>query len=94
MVKRLSQQTLNLQSWVRIPVESFQLNLIFLKLSFFTTTMDQLCEPIEVNRKFIKLLETQIKPKYDQVFHELLTKLKEDIDHTYVSNNKILKKTS
>ena len=23
MVKRLSQQTLNLQSWVRIPVESF-----------------------------------------------------------------------
>ena len=54
--------------------------------------MDQLCEPIEVNRKFIKLLETQIKPKYGQVFHELLTKLKEEIDHTYVSNNKILKK--
>jgi hypothetical protein len=54
--------------------------------------MDQLCEPIEVNRKFIKLLETKIKPKYDQVFHELLTKLKQDIDQTYVSDNKILKK--
>ena len=38
--------------------------------------MDQLCEPIEVNRKF----------------HELLTKLKQDIDQTYVSDNKILKK--
>ena len=42
--------------------------------------MDQLCEPIEVNRKFIKMIEEKIKPEYDKVLEELYKRLKEDID--------------
>ena len=88
MVKRLSQQTLNLQSWVRIPVESFFFKFDFVSYLFFTTTMDQLCEPIDVNRKFIKLIETTIQPKYEKALNELFQQLKQEIDKKY------LKKTS
>ena len=47
--------------------------------------MDQLCEPLEVNRKFIKMIEEKIKPEYDKVLQEIWEQLKEDIE-------KILKK--
>jgi hypothetical protein len=50
--------------------------------------MDQLCEPIDVNRKFIKLMETTIQPKYEKALNELFQQLKQDIDKKY------LKKTS
>jgi hypothetical protein len=50
--------------------------------------MDQLCEPINVNRKFIKLMETTIQPKYEKALNELFQQLKQDIDKKY------LKKTS
>ncbi len=42
--------------------------------------MDQLCEPLEVNRKFIKMIEEKIKPEYDKVLQELWEQLKVDID--------------
>tara|TARA_B100000780_G_scaffold164359_1_gene114915 strand:+ start:568 stop:756 length:189 start_codon:yes stop_codon:yes gene_type:complete len=45
--------------------------------------MDQLCEPLEVNRKFIKMIEETIKPEYDKVLQEIWKQLKEDIDKTY-----------
>ena len=50
--------------------------------------MDQLYEPIDVNRKFIKLMETTIQPKYEKALNELFQQLKQDIDKKY------LKKTS
>ena len=60
--------------------------------------MDQLCEPLEVNRKFIKMIEEKIKPEYDKVLQEIWEQLKEDINKEInneinnESNNKILKK--
>ena len=56
--------------------------MIIKKISFFHTTMDQLTEPIEVNRKFIKLLEQTIKPAYDNILQELVEQLQKDIDDT------------
>jgi hypothetical protein len=50
--------------------------------------MDQLCEPLEVNRKFIKMIEEKIKPEYDKVLQEIWELLKEDIDKTYSINVK------
>ena len=48
--------------------------------------MDQLTDPIEINRKFIKLMETTIQPKYEKALNELFKQLKQEID------KKILKK--
>ena len=48
--------------------------------------MDQLCEPIEVNRRFIKMIETIIKPQYEKQIKDIFSLLKKDID------DKILKK--
>jgi len=45
--------------------------------------MDQLCEPIEVNRKFIKMIETIIKPQYEKQLNDVFTLLKKDIDEKY-----------
>ena len=42
--------------------------------------MDQLCEPIDVNKRFIKMIETTIQPEYEKVLQELFVKLKKDID--------------
>ena len=52
--------------------------------------MDQLCEPLEVNRKFIKMIEEKIKPEYDRVLQEIWEQLKEDINKelSNQSNNK------
>ncbi len=52
--------------------------------------MDQLCEPIEMNRKFIKMIEEKIKPEYDKVLQEIWELLKQDINNKI--NEKILKK--
>jgi hypothetical protein len=52
--------------------------------------MDQLCEPLEVNRKFIKMIEEVIQPEYDRVLQEIWKLLKEDID----KQNKLLKKNA
>ena len=46
--------------------------------------MDQLCEPIEVNRKFIKLMETTIQPKYEKALDELFQQLKQEINKKYL----------
>jgi hypothetical protein len=48
--------------------------------------MEQLCEPIEVNRKFMKMIEEKIKPTYHKILIEIWNELKKDID------KKILKK--
>ncbi len=56
--------------------------------------MDQLCEPIDVNRKFIKLIETTIQPKYEKALNELFQQLKQEIDKKYLSTNKPLKTTT
>jgi len=45
--------------------------------------MDQLCEPIEVNRKFIKMIETSIKPQYEKQLNDIFSLLKKDIDEKY-----------
>ena len=56
--------------------------------------MDQLTEPIEVNRKFIKLMETTIQPKYEKALDELFKQLKQEINKKYLSTNKSLKTTT
>ena len=59
--------------------------------------MDQLCEPLEVIRKFIKMIEEKIKPEYDKVLQEIWEQLKEDINKeisNQSNNKKYLKKTS
>lgn len=42
--------------------------------------MDQLGEPIEVNRKFIKMIDEVIKPEYERVLQGIFELLKQDID--------------
>ena len=42
--------------------------------------MDPLCEPIEVNRKFIKMIEEVIQPEYERVLQDIFDLLKQDID--------------
>ena len=46
--------------------------------------MDQLCEPIEVNRKFIKIIEEVIKPQYEKDLKDIFSLLKKDIDEKYI----------
>lgn len=70
------------------PSRIFFFKFDFISYLFFTTTMDQLCEPIDVNRKFIKLIETTIQPKYERALDKLFQQLKQEI------NKKYLKKTS
>ncbi len=50
--------------------------------------MDQLSEPLEINRKFIKMIEQDIQPKYDKKLNELWKLVKHELDKKY------LKKTS
>jgi len=45
--------------------------------------MDQLCEPIEVNRRFIKMIETIIQPQYETQVNDIFSLLKEDINKKY-----------
>ena len=45
--------------------------------------MDQLCEPLEVNRKFIKMIEEKIKPEYDKVLQEIWEQLKGEKNERY-----------
>ena len=60
--------------------------------------MDQLCEPIEVNRRFIKMIEEVIQPQYNKQLKDIFSLLQKDIDETYKdylnikSIKKILKK--
>ena len=49
-------------------------------ISFFHTSMDQLCEPLEVNRKFIKMIDEVIQPEYEKVLQDIFDLLKQDID--------------
>mgnify|MGYP001181778736 CR=1 FL=1 len=49
--------------------------------------MDQLCEPIEVNRRFIKLIEQKIKPAYDKQLNELFIVIINDINKKYLKEN-------
>jgi predicted regulator of amino acid metabolism with ACT domain len=49
-------------------------------ISFFHTSMDQLCEPLEVNRKFIKMIDEVIQPEYERVLQDIFDLLKQDID--------------
>ena len=49
-------------------------------ISLFHTTMDQLCEPLEVNRKFIKMIEEVIQPEYERVLKDIFDLLKQDIE--------------
>jgi|TARA_B100000035_G_scaffold217456_1_gene186450 hypothetical protein len=59
--------------------------------------MDYLCETIEVNRKFMKLLNEDILPKYEIILQELFSTLQQDIDtkahqEKYL-NNEVIDKT-
>ena len=53
--------------------------------------MDQIGQPIEVNRQFIKFIEKDIEPEYNRVFEMLLLQLKDELDLQY-NEEKILKK--
>jgi len=45
--------------------------------------MDQLGEPIEINKKFIKMIEKVIKPQYEKQLNDVFSLLKKDIDDKY-----------
>jgi len=45
--------------------------------------MEQLCEPIDINRRFLKLIEEVIEPQYNKVLNDIFEKLKEEIDEKY-----------
>jgi len=47
--------------------------------------MDQMCEPIEVNRRFIKMIEEVIQPQYNKQLKDIFSLLKKDIDEKYKS---------
>ena len=59
--------------------------------------MDYLCETIEVNRKFMKLLNEDILPKYEIILQELFSTLQQDIDTKALQekylNNEVIDKT-
>jgi hypothetical protein len=48
--------------------------------------MEQLTEPIEINRKFIKLMETTIQPKYEKALDKLFQQIKQEINKKYLKN--------
>ena len=52
--------------------------------------MDQLCEPIEVNRKFIKMIEEVIKPQYEKQVKDIFSLLKKEIDEKYKETKTII----
>ena len=55
--------------------------------------MDQLCEPLEVNRKFIKLIEEVIERHYKKQLNDIFSLLKQDIDDKYKPIKLVTKNT-
>ena len=56
----------------------------FKDIFLLTIQMDQLGKPIEVNRKFIKMIEEVIKPQYEKQVKDIFSLLKKEIDEKYV----------
>ena len=52
--------------------------------------MDQLGKPIEVNRKFIKMIEEVIKPQYEKQVKDIFSLLKKEIDEKYKETKTII----
>lgn len=48
--------------------------------------MDYLCEPVQVNRKFKKLMEEVILPRYNEILKQLLDELLQELDEKYLNN--------
>ncbi len=48
--------------------------------------MEQLGEPIEINKEFITLLETSIIPRYNKLLQELLDELKKELYNYHEGN--------
>ena len=42
--------------------------------------MDQLCEPVEVNQRFIKMVERDIIPKYEDYLKDIFEKVSYRLD--------------
>ena len=55
--------------------------------------MDQLCEPIEVNRRFIRMIDEVIKSQYEKQLNDIFSLLKQDIDEKYNLNKLVNKDT-
>ena len=55
--------------------------------------MDQLCEPIEVNRRFIKMIDEVIKPQYEKQLNDIFSLLKQDLDDKYKPSKLVDKNT-
>jgi len=45
--------------------------------------MEELGEPIDINRKFLKLIEEVIEPAYNKSLHDIFEQLKNEIDTKY-----------
>ena len=61
--------------------------------------MDQLCEPVEVNQRFIKMVEQDIIPTYEDYLKDIFEKVSyrlDRLDEIYKQNEstKILKSES
>ena len=61
--------------------------------------MDQLCEPVEVNQRFIKMVERDIIPKYEDYLKDIFEKVSYKLDRVDEINKqhespKILKSES
>lgn len=58
----------------------------FLKDIFLLHLMDEIIgRPIQVNRKFLKFIEEDIKPEYNRVLSMLLQQLKDELDKKYLN---------
>ena len=45
--------------------------------------MEELGEPIDINRKFLKLIEEVIEPAYNKSLHDIFEQLQNEIDIKY-----------
>ncbi len=45
--------------------------------------MEQLYEPIEVNKKFIKMIENEIQPEYEKIYETLFQLIKDIIINSH-----------
>ena len=45
--------------------------------------MEQLGEPLDINRRFIKLIEEVIEPQYNKSLNDIFEQLTKEIDEKY-----------
>jgi|TARA_B110001469_G_scaffold122580_2_gene133455 hypothetical protein len=50
--------------------------------------MDILCEPIEINKRFLSLVENDIIRQYEQLLHDIFKEIKQELYKESLKNIK------